>query len=215
MPGMLFHLPAAPAIPPIPPIQVVGQQPPGMPFWKTALLSALIGTCFGIGSNIAMEFIKPWISMAILRRRVGKHVFQELGTNMGFIHAVDLIFEDAAGKTDLERTVAITTALSVAKNLRSDRYYSNFDKQKEVVYDFPWATNLDAPYKHFANQAVRTYATADFDYARNMFGLGMKMGLNIFTIAKKRPQTIPTTTFGGYVMEVEIQKRKAAKNELT
>jgi hypothetical protein len=45
----------------VPPIHVTVYQSPGLPFWETAMISALIGTTFGIASSIAMEFVKPRI----------------------------------------------------------------------------------------------------------------------------------------------------------
>jgi hypothetical protein len=66
----------------LPPINVTVQSPPGMPFWKTALISAVVGTFFGLASSIGMEFVKPWIAKAISRKEIEKQLALELADNL-------------------------------------------------------------------------------------------------------------------------------------
>jgi hypothetical protein len=69
---MLYLLQAA-----LPPIHVTVQQPPGLPEWAKAAISAGIGALFGIISSMAMEFVKPWIGSLTLRLRVKRQVQKE------------------------------------------------------------------------------------------------------------------------------------------
>ena len=75
----------------IPPIQVTVQQPPGLPFWETAVISAVVGTFFGIASGTLMEFVKPLIARRHLKRVMLRHLDQEFRQNYrSYLDAVQI-----------------------------------------------------------------------------------------------------------------------------
>jgi hypothetical protein len=66
-----------------PNVYVTTQQPPGgMPEWVKIVISAAVGALFGIAGSVVMEFVKPKILNADLKRTVAFQLSWELDTNM-------------------------------------------------------------------------------------------------------------------------------------
>lgn len=113
----------------IPPIKVTVQQPPGMPLWETALISASVGTILGVASSVAVEFVKP----AIAKWQLKKVMLEQLKNEMVFNWAIVLsgirILEDGADKPEKQGPlVGIMTRLK--DGMRNDRFEHYFEKEK-------------------------------------------------------------------------------------
>src|SRR4051794_37652562 len=94
----------------IPPIQVTVQSPPGMPEWIKILITAATGALLGIISNIAMEYVKPWIARRQLRKTVTAQLMNEFRENVSIVAAARRILlraeHDSKNARDTARQVA-------------------------------------------------------------------------------------------------------------
>ena len=68
--------------------------PVGIPEWAKIVVSASVGALFGIGSNIAMELIKPSISKRQLKKSIATHLAAEVMDDLGNVEACLRMFGD-------------------------------------------------------------------------------------------------------------------------
>ena len=110
----------------VPTINVTVQQPPGLPVWVTALISAAIGAAFALTTNVLMEYVKPWITKRRTRQSVAKQITDEVATNMRVLEASLLVLKDignAGGpnQTTRQREQAVYL-MGIVDFLRSTAY---------------------------------------------------------------------------------------------
>lgn len=200
----------------LPPIHITVLQPsspPGLPELAKILISAGVGAAFAIATSILMEFAKPAISKLLLRRSIKHHIVAELTLNLSHIQAGWLILKEAETGSEVEKDEALEAVASIARNVRTDRYDSNFENQKEIVYDFDWGSTLDAVYRHVTKFAEQSHTIAHFDYAQTMFKMGLDMGLVFFQNAGLHFAPLETTDYGYYRIRVEFRERQIEETD--
>jgi len=143
---------------PLPPIQVTVQQPPGLPVWVTAVISAAVGAFLGMITGAVMEFAKPAIAKSLVRRLVKTQLLSEFASNMLRIDGVCSVLRNVENKSEAEQKAALYLAREVAdvKREKLDFYLEN---QKEAVFDF-------AGYEgsHHLYTLLNVYATGKYGH---------------------------------------------------
>jgi hypothetical protein len=123
----------------LPPINVTLQQPPGLPFWQTTIISALVGTFFGLASSALLEFVKPAISVWLLQKTILKNLDEEFSSNFAaWLDAQEIMDACAAGMVDVERAKIVFDSMAVMK----DRYNYYQENEKAAFYGLGKITNL-------------------------------------------------------------------------
>ena len=130
-----------------PQVYVTVQQPRGgMPEWATILITATVGALVGIVSNIAMEYVKPYISTSLLRKTVISQLSAELMKNMRSVEAGRRILEGAESKSMEEREYALSVSRVLAAGIKHDRFDFYFTNEKSLVYEIDEADLLGTVY---------------------------------------------------------------------
>jgi hypothetical protein len=124
------------AVQSIPTIRVTVQAPPGMPFWETTIISALVGTFFGIATSIGMEFVKPAISNRLLKKTVLNQLDTEFRENYAaLLDAGDIISQYAEADDDLRQDIEKVIREIGATAMTTERFTYYRDKEKATFYD--------------------------------------------------------------------------------
>jgi hypothetical protein len=119
----------------IPPIHVTVQQPPGLPFWETTIISAVVGTFFGISSSVAMEFVKPGISWRLLKKTILKNLDQEFRENYAaLLDAVEVMRDYDTVPEDLKKRIELVMA-EIRGCITKERYTHFKDTQKALFFE--------------------------------------------------------------------------------
>jgi hypothetical protein len=116
-------------------IHLTVQQPPGLPFWQTVIISAVAGTFFGLASSVAMEFIKPAISSRLLKKTVLKNLDKEFCENYGaLLDAVELVsaYESAPEVVKQDITDVVQ---ELAGSITKERFTHYKETQKATFYE--------------------------------------------------------------------------------
>jgi hypothetical protein len=152
-----------------PNVYVTVQPPPGgMPEWVKILLSATVGAFVGIVSNIAMEYMKPWIAKRNLRKTVTGQLVSELAANYSKIESGLRALAKVDETTGSSKKNAMAMAGIILKDIDVDRYEFNFTNNKALVYEIDLNNSLTTVYK--ALKAARTaYETLDFPLVKVNF----------------------------------------------
>jgi hypothetical protein len=141
--------------PPLPPIHVTVQQPPGLPFWETALVAAL----FGILTSILMEVLKPWIGRKLTRRMVLKHLDQEFRNNYALVLDLSEIAEYYRGATTEGRRRAESIVEDLWKKVFSrDRFDQFKNAEKLFFYEVVGGSDLAQFYVEL-DEAMKTFTS--------------------------------------------------------
>ena len=113
----------------VPPITVVVQQPQGgTPEWIKVLVPATVGALVGIMSNIAMEYVKPWIQRSNLQRTMKRDLMRELAENKLLIEEhLDFYQRDQSADTIFK----LRTALEFVND---DRFRFYYQDHKTLLY---------------------------------------------------------------------------------
>jgi hypothetical protein len=140
-----------------PQVYVTVQQPRGgMPEWLTILITATVGALVGIVSNIAMEYVKPYIATSLLRKTVITQLSAELMKNMSSVGAGRRVLEGAESKSVEEREYALSVARVLAAHVKHDRFDFYFTNEKSVVYEIDEADILGTVYT-LTNQVLELF----------------------------------------------------------
>ena len=117
------------------PIHVTLQQPPGLPFWETAVISALVGTFFGFASSFAMEFVKPWIASRLLKKKILEQLDKEFCENYRVLLDVVEITKDYDGGSTEIRECITHLVRDIGGSITQDRFNYYKDNEKAAFYD--------------------------------------------------------------------------------
>jgi hypothetical protein len=119
------HLPAS-----LPPINITVQQPAGgLPDW----VKIGIGAFLAIVVSLVVEFAKPSISKARLKRVIARHVGPELMNNMATVESSYRVLRSVYTSVNIEAQVDI--AKRILSVLGWDRYDLYFGSEKSIVYE--------------------------------------------------------------------------------
>jgi len=144
---MLLLLQAAARLPSGAPIYVTVQQPPGLPIWITALISAAVGAVFAIVTGIGMEYVKPYISKRLARQTVSRELDDEFAVNFqNLMNAVEIIADAEQGGGEFVGK-ALETASMLLTGFRTDRFLCHFEKDKTIYYEIDRERNLASFYE--------------------------------------------------------------------
>jgi len=120
---------------PPPTIHVTVQQPPGLPFWETAVISAVAGTFFGLTSSIAMEFIKHAISSRLLKTTILKNLDEEFRGNYGaLLDAVEIMRDYASAPEGVKQDIAYVVK-ELAGCITKERFTHYRETHKAAFYE--------------------------------------------------------------------------------
>lgn len=153
------------------PIHITIQQPPGMPEWIKILITAGTGAMLGIISNIAMEYVKPWISRKQVRKTVEAQLKSELIENWIVIKESIRILEDAESKTKDHVLAALAVLKTMMPDIDDDRYTFNFQANKGLVYEIDPDKSLPRIY----SQAKYAFSTASVESTLPVLVAQLKM----------------------------------------
>lgn len=151
-----------------PHVYVTVQQPAGMPEWVKILITVTVGALVGIVSNIAMEYVKPWIAKRLMKRTVRTQIHAELLVAGSAAEAAQRILTSAAGKSEDGRRVALGYAELIGSVIESDRYDFYFTDQKALVYEIDEAKLIGTFYKA-VKQATAAANGDRFGSAKDLF----------------------------------------------
>jgi hypothetical protein len=154
----------------------VQQPPPGMPEWEKLLISAGVGALLGIISNIAMEYVKPWIAKRLLRRTVADQLAAELADNMNEVDAGKNLLEEEVSKPPNEQETVLTVIRISAGLVKSDRFDYYFAEQKAIVYELDEANLLVTFYKIMKSTLPLTSNPKNFTDTKQLFVMAHYMG---------------------------------------
>jgi hypothetical protein len=118
-----------------PQVHVTLQQPPGLPFWETTVISAVVGTFFGIASSVGMEYVKPVISKALLRKDALRHLTTEFSEAYGWLLAIIAVLEDACKRSQIFKDRAAVLIAGFNNSFSQDRFNYYRDNHKALFYD--------------------------------------------------------------------------------
>jgi hypothetical protein len=129
-----------------PNVYVAIQPPPGgMPEWLKVLTSAAVGALVGIISNIAMEYVKPWIAQHSLKKKVTVQIVSELAANYSKIQSAIRALNTASSDESEATSMAISEA--ILEDMDVDRYEFNFANNKALVYEIDPKGRITTAYK--------------------------------------------------------------------
>jgi hypothetical protein len=116
-------------------IHVTVQQPPGLPFWETAIISAVAGTFFGFASNLAMEFVKPAISSWLLKQTILKNLDEEFRQNYrAVLEAIELM-RDYDSVPDAVKEDKVLVIEAIAGSITKERFTHFKETNKALFYE--------------------------------------------------------------------------------
>lgn len=174
----------------IPPIHVAVQQPPGSPFWETAIISAVVGTFFGIASGIAMEFVKPVIAKGLSKKVILKNLDDEFRVNYAsYLDAVQ-IAKDYDGTTAEGKERAALVLASIGGSLSKDRFTYFKEKEKVLFYE------ADEGYRLAKFYMLFELGCRDFPVSRTLLRIAGEVGRG-YIKARRLPEIRPL----GYYLE--------------
>jgi hypothetical protein len=117
-----------------PVIHVTVQQPlpGGMPEWVKILISAGVGALFAILGGVLMEFIKPKISNATLKKAIAPQLAFELETNW---NVIDHLTQELAKAPKPEPHILCQAVLTDSGRLKWDRYEFYLAEERGCIYE--------------------------------------------------------------------------------
>jgi hypothetical protein len=152
-----------------PQVYVTVQQPAGsMPEWLKILITAGVGALVGICSNIAMEYVKPWVAKRVLKKTVAKQIHDELLKALAAAEAAHRILNSAADKSEDEKRVAAGYAEMIGSGVEMDRFEFYFADQKDVVYELDESKSIKAFYRA-VKQGTEAARSLGFNRAKDLF----------------------------------------------
>jgi hypothetical protein len=139
-----------------PPIHVTVQQPPGLPFWETAIISAVVGTFFGFTSSLAMEFLRPAIASRLLKKTILKNLDKEFCENYGaLLDALELMRDYDTASDDIKQHITYVVQ-QIGGSITKERFTHYKETQKAIFYEADegyrlgkFNVLLDRAFEHF------------------------------------------------------------------
>jgi hypothetical protein len=119
----------------LPPVYVTLQTPPGMPFWETTMISAVVGTFFGIASSVGMEFVKPVISNRIRKKVVLKSLDEEFCGHFETLLDLLQVAKAYDSATPNGKDMALTIMSVAADHISTDRFTHFRETEKVLTYE--------------------------------------------------------------------------------
>ena len=176
--------------------------PMGMPEWVKILLSATVGALVGIISNIAMEYVKPWIVRRGLRKSVATQLVSEWAVNYSKIESGVRVLAKVDATLEGSEDNAMAIAEAILLDIDMDRYEFNFANNKSLVYEIDPKNRITTAYR-----ALKTAKTGceklSFSLAKASFKMASEQTQLFF-----RELSIPlkaTVTVFDKLSEVEEQ----------
>src|ERR1039458_2550377 len=118
-----------------PPIHVTVQQPPGLPFWETAIISAVVGTFFGFTSSLAMEFLTPAIAAPLGKKTNLKHLDKEFCENYGaLLDALELMRDYDTAAEDIKQHITYVVQ-QIGGSIIKEEFTNYKETQKAIFYE--------------------------------------------------------------------------------
>jgi hypothetical protein len=118
----------------------------GMSETAKILISATVGALVGIVSNIAMEYVKPWIAKQNLKKTVTLQLVTELAVNYNNIESGVRALEKVTD-SGADESRAMALAETILADIDTDRYDFNFASNKALVYEIDPRKRLITVYK--------------------------------------------------------------------
>jgi hypothetical protein len=117
-----------------------------MPEWTRTLITAATGAVIGIGSNILMEFIRPYIAKTLARKTMASQVSAELTRNLRIIEAGYQWLQDANGKERIVVARVNHIVRFIPALIKSDRFAFFAGAQKAIMYEYDPEGSLERFY---------------------------------------------------------------------
>jgi hypothetical protein len=135
-----------------PQVYVTVQQPSGgMPEWIKILISAAVGAGVGIFSNMVTEYIKSIKAKSQALKNLNSQLIPELKENLDQVETVRRMTGRASEGGLDHRQSALGFARDILRSVTNDRYLSNFEEQKALVYEVDPKKTLSGFYRSVAN----------------------------------------------------------------
>jgi hypothetical protein len=195
---MLLLLQAA-----LPPVYVTVQQPSGGPSeWVKIMVSAGVGAAFGIGANVLMEFVKPYIFRKYRITNIKKRLAEEMRDNLSALEECYRVFEEAGVGSEEDQRRAMAVASIVAQRLRSDRWEFYLDEQKELIFELDESTILGV-YSSFTKRLPEALIVGEFFGVMAILRLSMDAARAFFD-----PKLEPTWSIKGVYQDLYRDRSK-------
>ena len=185
----------------------VQQAPGGTSEWSKTLISATIGALVGIFSNLAMEYVKPFVTDALMKRTIRKQIHAELFKNLNDLEAAVRIGERVDEKSEIEVRIGIKVCGQLLEKVRSDRFEYFFDQQKSLIYEIDPPMVLGAFYETVKRVRLLDAKEAGFfsDY-KSKLGLAAIEGKSYCAIHKLTFRSFPSSMEHLYEQQVGMAK---------
>jgi hypothetical protein len=119
------------------------------------------GRCLGIGANVLMEFVKPYIFRKYRITNIKKRLAEEMRDNLSALEECYRVFEEAGVGSEEDQRRAMAVASIVAQRLRSDRWEFYLDEQKELIFELDESTILGV-YSSFTKRLPEALIVGEF-----------------------------------------------------
>ena len=121
-----------------PNMYVTVQQPlPGMPEWVKILISAGTGALLGIASNIAMEYLKPWIAERATSKQLKEELTEELTDNLDLMQSFMSYLVKTKDDPEVEDSDIFARATAICLDVSRDRYDYFYSEKKIALHNMP------------------------------------------------------------------------------
>ncbi len=140
----------------------------GMAEWVKILITATVGALVGIVSNIAMEYVKPWIAKRSLKETVTNQLISELAVNYHKIESGCRVLEKAKLESEDKQNTAIALSQTILLDIDADRYEYNFVNNKALVYEIDPKNRMTAVYKALKNAKIGAQKLSNLDVSFRM-----------------------------------------------
>jgi hypothetical protein len=123
---------------------IVDRVPPtaGLPEWAKLLIAAGVGAVFGVGSNIAMEFIRPIIAKRLLIRGMKTQLTAELKHNISVLDAFVRVVDDMEKGATAAHAPDLVFLEVIADEIKRDRFEFYFSNNKADLYELEEVQSL-------------------------------------------------------------------------
>lgn len=160
-----------------PQVYVTVQQPSGgMPEWAKILISAAVGALLGIVSNIAMEFVKPYIAKKVTAKAVSDQLIAEFTENMRTLDSARRVLENASDKSEVWQARAAAIANVMASSVNTDSFDFHLKEDRPLVYKIDEGRLLLSFYQSARSVAPATGQAPDYKSMSTLFALAIAMG---------------------------------------
>jgi hypothetical protein len=167
--------------------------PAGTPEWARTLITAAAGAVIGIGSNIVMEFVRPYIAKTVARRTMASQLSVELTRNLRLIEAGYEWLQTVDGKQRIVVARVNHIVRLIPPLIRSDRFLFFATAQKAVMYEYDPEGSLERFYQLTSRLMKLTADNAEIDRIEEAMGLAGLEGTNFVATHKLKYRHLPIT----------------------